>query len=90
MPLKNAGFGGIEEAAKVQLSAFLNEPEKAADTVGHITFVDQLQSLSDAMKADGNDKGAQDVMVKSIRVMKARKILPSVIESAERQVKRRS
>ena len=80
----------VDEAAKVQLSALLKEPEKAADTVGHITFFDQLQSLSDAMRADGNDKGAQDVMVKSIGVMKARKILPSVIESAERQVKRRS
>jgi hypothetical protein len=79
----------VEEAAKIQLAALLKEPEKAADTVGNIPFFGQLQQVADSMKEDGNEKGALDVMTKSVDIMKTRKVLPSVIEKAERQIKRR-
>jgi hypothetical protein len=80
----------VDEATKIQIAALMKEPDKAADTVGHITFFGHLQHLADSIKADGNEKGAQDVMSKTISLMKARKILPSVIADAERQIKRRS
>ena len=78
----------VDEASKIQLTALLKEPDKAADTVGHIPFFTLLQHLADSIKAKGDDKVALDVMTKTIRLMKSRKILPSVIENVERQIDR--
>lgn len=76
----------VEEAAKSQISALLNEPEKAADTIGHIGFFSQLLQVAEAMKDDGNEKGSQELLNKTIKVMKSRHILASVIEQAEAQI----
>ena len=79
----------VGEASKVQIDALLKAPAAAADTLGHIPYFGQLRNLAEAMEEDGNEKGAVDVMSKSIDLMKKRDILPSVIDNAERRLKRR-
>lgn len=80
----------VDQAAKAQVNALLKEPQKAADTVGHIPYFAQLRTVAETMEADGNEKGAVDLMQRTVEVMKERKILASVIENAERRIKRRS
>jgi len=76
----------VEEASKEMMTALLKEPEMAADTVGNIPYLRQLQQVASSLKADGNTKGGVEVMTKAVNVMKTRKILPSVIEKAEKEL----
>lgn len=80
----------VSAAAKAQTKALLGEPDKAANTMGHIPYFEQLRTVAEAMEADGDEKGAVDVMKKTIKVMKDREILPSVIDNAERRLDRRT
>lgn len=80
----------VSAAAKAQHDALLSKPDEAADTMGHICYFGQLRTLAEAMEEDGDDKGAVNVMSKLIDVMKARAILPSVIDNAERRLKLRT
>ncbi len=57
--------------------------------MGNISYFGQLRTVAEAMEEDGDDKGATDLMSKSIDVMKKRNILASVIDKAERRLKRR-
>ena len=57
--------------------------------MGHIPYFGQLRTVAEAMAEDGDDKGAADLRSKTIDVMKKRNILASVIENAERRLKRR-
>ena len=57
--------------------------------MGHIPYFGQLRTVAEAMENDGDDEGAAEVIKKTIDVMKKRKILASVIENAERRLKRR-
>lgn len=84
-----ANAAKVDQAAKAQVAALMKEPEKAADTVGHIPYFAQLRKVAETMEADGNEKGAVDLMKRTVDMMKQRKILPSVIENAERRIKRR-
>lgn len=79
----------ISTAAKAQIATLLKDPIAAADTMGHIPYFGQLRTVAEAMENDGDDKGAAEVIKKTIDVMKKRKILASVIENAERRLKRR-
>lgn len=79
----------VDQAAKAQVDALLKEPKKAADTVGHIPYFGQLRHVAETLEADGDEKGAVEVMKKTVEVMKARDILSSVIDNAERRIKRR-
>mgnify|MGYP003573745674 CR=1 FL=1 len=78
----------VSAAAKAQISTLLKDPIAAADTIGHIPYFGQLRTVAEAMKEDGDDKGAADLMSKTIDVMKKRNILASVIDNAERRLKR--
>ncbi len=80
----------IGTAAKAQTKALLDNPDEAADTMGHIPYFEQLRNVAEALEGDGNDKAAVDVMKKTIQVMKDRQILASVIDNAERRLDRRT
>ncbi len=80
----------VAAAAKVQTETLLKEPDKAADTLGHIPYFAQLRELAESLEAAGDDKAALKVMNDSVRVMKDRDILDSVITNTEARIKRRT
>ena len=80
----------VSMAAKAQVATLLKNYDAAANTMGHIPYFGQLRCVAEAMRDDGDEKGALDVMSKTLDVMKKRKILASVIDNAERRFKRRS
>lgn len=80
----------VTSSAKAQTKALLDDPDGAADTLGHISFFGQLRSVAEALEEDGDDKGAIQLMKKTIKVMKDRKILQRVIDNAEARLERRS
>jgi hypothetical protein len=84
-----AAAAKVGAAAKAQLSALLKDPAAAADTMGNIPYFGQLRTVAEAMEDDGDEKGAVDVMTRTIEVMKQRDILASVISNVERRLKRR-
>ena len=79
----------VTAAAKAQVAALLKDPLAAADTMGHIPYFGQLRTVAEALEAEGDDKGAADLMSKTIEIMKKRNNLASVIDNAERRLKRR-
>jgi len=79
----------VGTAAKVQANTLLKKPAVVADTIGHIAYFAQLRMIAEAMEDDGDEKGAVKLMAETIAIMKERSILPSVIENAERRLKRR-
>lgn len=80
----------VEKAASRQKEALLDEPEKAADTMGHIPYFERLRKAADALKDCGDTKGAADMMKQTIDIMKKRGILASVIDNAQARLKRMS
>ena len=76
----------VDAAAKSQLAFLLKDPNFAADSVGHIRYFDQLQSIAKSMRTDGDEKGAVDVLQNSIALMKSRGVLTSVIARTEKQI----
>jgi len=79
----------IGSAVKAQIAALLKAPDIAADTMGHIPYFSQLRTIAEALENDGDEKGAIELMSKTIGVMKKRNILASVIDNSERRLKRR-
>lgn len=75
----------VSAAAKTLTAALLNEPDRAADTFGHIKYFAALNGLVSAMTSAGNDVDAKQVNQHTIATMKRRNILASVVESAERK-----
>ncbi|OBP17032.1 hypothetical protein A5320_05590 [Rheinheimera sp. SA_1] len=63
----------------------LDDTELAADTLGHIGYFSALNHLADVLKIDGDNKGAKEVMSATVTCMKQRKILPAVVDDAERK-----
>lgn len=80
----------VGQAAKTQSEALLSDPDAAADTMGHIPYFGQLRNVAEALEEHGAEDKAVEVMDRMIAVMKDREILPSVIDNAERRLKRRS
>ena len=79
----------VAEVAKILTKGLLGQPDQAASLMGHIPYFDQLRDLARAMDKAGDEAGAGKVMESTIAVMKGRAILPSIIDAAERQLKRR-
>jgi hypothetical protein len=79
----------VEKAMSAQRSVLLDDPDAAADTLGHIPYFNQLRAVAEATEADGNESEAIDLMTATLDVMKKREILPSVIDNTERRLKRR-
>lgn len=77
----------IEEATKEQLNALTRIPDKAAETLGHIGYFEDLERLIDALIKEGNEKEATKVLKLSISTMKKRNILATVIEKAQQKLK---
>jgi len=80
----------VSKAAAEQTDALLSKPDETADTIGNIRYFAQLRSVAEALEEHGAEDKAVEVMEKSIEVMKHRNILASVIDNAERRLKRRS
>jgi len=80
----------VSKAAAAQTDALLSKPDAAADTIGHIAYFGQLRSLAEALEEHGAEDKAVKVMKESIKMMKHRNILQTVIDNAERRLKRRS
>lgn len=80
----------VSQAAKTQIASLLKDPNTAADTIGHIPYFASLRELSDAMEESGDKAGAVKVIEETVKVMKKRNILTSVIENTEARLKRRT
>lgn len=80
----------VGKASKAQIRALLDDPDAAADTLGHIPYFGQLRVVAEAMEDHGDDKGAVDIMSRTIDVMKQRGILGSIIDNSQRRLKRRT
>lgn len=78
------------QAAKAQSATLLKNPDVAADTMGHIPYFTSLRNLSEAMEDFGDKEGAVKVMEETVKVMKKRNILTSVIDNTEARLKRRT
>lgn len=78
-----------DEGVKQQKEALLDDPQEAADTFGHIPYFGQLRKVAEEMEDEGDEKGAIDVMEKSVELMKKRNVLKSVIDNTEDRIKRR-
>jgi len=78
----------LDAAGRAQTSALMDEPDRAAETLGHIKYFGALDQLADAMAKGGNDKRAKQVMTASVATMRKRNILASVVEAAERKLTR--
>lgn len=79
----------VSAAAKIQGAALLKDPNVAADTLGHIPYFETLRKAAEALEESGAEAEAIKMMTKTIKVMKDRNILASVIDNAERRLKRR-
>ena len=79
----------VEKAATALSEVLLDPPNTAADTLGHIPYFSALRTIAEAVEENGDEKRAVDIMSKTIDVMKQRDILKSVIDNAERRLKRR-
>jgi hypothetical protein len=79
----------VEKAAEALSEALLDDPDTAADTIGHIAYFSALRTVAEAVEEAGDEKRAMDLMSKTIDVMKQRDILKSIIDNAERRLKRR-
>jgi hypothetical protein len=80
----------VSQAAKTQSAVLLKDPDTAADTIGHIPYFASLRDLSEAMENSGDKAGAVKVMEETVKVMKKRSILTSVIDNTEARLKRRA
>jgi hypothetical protein len=78
----------VEEGGKAQISALLDAPDAAAETLGHIDYFGALDQLADALNMSGDEKEASEVLKSSITTMKKRGVLGSVIATAERKLDR--
>lgn len=79
----------VESSADALREALLDEPDAAADTIGHISYFSTLRTLAEALEDSGDTDQAVDLMSTTIDVMKQRDILKSVIYNAERRLKNR-
>ena len=78
----------VGAAAKLQQKALLEAPDQAAQAFGHIDYFGALDRLFAALKEAGDDKGATSVLEGSVKLMKKRGIVESVVAAAERKLKR--
>ncbi|WP_156254483.1 zinc metalloprotease [Sandarakinorhabdus oryzae] len=78
----------LDAGVKAQIDLLTKAPDKAAETLGHIDYFGALDSLATTLKDEGDTKRAGDVMTKSVATMKARNVLKSVIDKAERALAR--
>lgn len=76
----------LEAAAKALSTALISHPDRAAQTLGHIEYFSTLDRLAEQLAAAGNGKEARRVLQSSVATMKARAILETVIQSAERKL----
>ena len=79
----------VSTASKELVKTLLKDSDAAADTLGHIPYFQNLRDIAEAMEDHGDEKGAIDLMSKTIGVMKHRHILGTVIDLANRRLKRR-
>jgi len=75
----------IDKGAKAMKAALLDTPAASAETIGHIDYFDALDTLATTLRADGDDKAAKDVLDASVKLMKQRGVLKSVISATERK-----
>lgn len=79
-----------KEAVNGVSDSLLQNADAAADTMGHISYFDELRSLTDTLEESGNQKSAKKILIHTIKMMKERNILGSVVDNAEARLKRRS
>lgn len=79
----------VEQAAETLRTTLLNNSEIAADTLGHIPYFSCLCELTEAMDSSSDREGASEVLEDTVKAMKRRDILGSVIDKTEARLKRR-
>ncbi len=78
----------IDAAGKVQTAALIEAPEVAAETLGHIDYFDALERLADAVKQEGEEDQAKRILKVSVKTMKKRGVIPTVVQATERKLTR--
>lgn len=78
----------LDAGVKAQIDLLTRAPDTAAETLGHIDYFGALDGLAATLKDEGDAKRASDVLTKSVATMKARSVLKSVIDKAERALAR--
>jgi hypothetical protein len=76
----------VDNGAKAQMTALVDAPDAAAETLGHIGYFATLGQLAEAMQGYGDAKGAAKILRSSIATMKKRSVLATVIQAAERKL----
>ena len=76
----------IDQGAKSQIAALVDDQNNAADTLGHIRYYGMLDQLATAMSSAGDERGANRVLKSAVSSMKTRKVLGSVIKEAEKKI----
>jgi hypothetical protein len=75
----------VGASAKAKI-ALMTDPNKAAETFGHIGYFGALGYLAEVMIKTGNEKEAKVVMQATVATMKNRNILASVVQAVERKL----
>jgi hypothetical protein len=74
--LVKAQFADAEKGMKAALTA---QPEKAAETLGHVDYKAYADRLSDQLAAHGNTAAAAGVQDQLYATLQARKVVPRVL-----------
>jgi hypothetical protein len=80
-----ADVAGAEKAISAVL---INEPHRAAETIGHIPYFGALEHLAEVMDGSGNAPRAKKILQASVTTMKQRNVLESVVQAVERKLAR--
>lgn len=75
----------VDSAAQTQQTLLVQQPDRAADTLGHIPYFAALGTLAEALQGAGAQAQAGQVLDESIHTMRARGVLPSVVQATERE-----
>jgi len=78
----------VGKAAAIQSKALLDAPDTAAQTMGHIDYFATLGTLAEALADNEDRKAASDVLASSVKTMKDRGVLESVIARTQKALDR--
>lgn len=78
----------LDEAAKIQTEVLMDDAERAAQTMGHISYGNTVERLSKALFASGEKAAASKVQTVLVKTMEKRGVLKSVVDGAKRSLAR--
>jgi len=80
-------LAGDPERVEVQLKSVVDEPEAAADSLGHIGYEQLVSTYVDCALKVRKKAAARTALEEMLKVFKERNVLPTVIEKLEQRLK---